>query len=228
MDLFKQLDKIDQTRQRLYRYEVRLRRLFFARTLRDRQLSRITKRWRALSDERAHILGLIAADPVLKQQFEEREHQRRLAALPHAAEPDALRIAAADLAAYYAKELIAKQSYQDAVAFAKWADGNDDIPHKERTDICQRFLTAYRMINSERLSKQKSFEDLVATRYLKHTAAIAARDRYMREAILAQTKAAPTATPFQQWYAMRTKQPVEKTLSPKPPLKHAKRYMPPM
>mgnify|MGYP001404387792 CR=1 FL=1 len=73
MNLIDRLDKIDRKRESLHIYETRLRRLFFARALRDRQLARINRRWRALSDERAHILALITADPVLKQQFYDRE-----------------------------------------------------------------------------------------------------------------------------------------------------------
>lgn len=207
MNLIDRLDKIDRKRESLHIYETRLRRLFFARALRDRQLARINRRWRALSDERAHILALITADPVLKQQFYDRERAQLTKIDNQEVTAHDLRVAASDLGAYYTRELKAKQAHHDAVVFAKWADAGDNIPIQEREAVRNRFLTAYQMIRSERLSKQKDFEDLITARYPRQTEAISARETYMREALKAQTERQPdTPAPsaFAQWYQLRT------------------------
>lgn len=211
MNLIDRLNKIDRKRESLHIYETRLRRLFFARALRDRQLARINRRWRALSDERAHILALITADPVLKQQFYERERAHLTKIDNQEVTAHDLRVAASDLGAYYARELKAKQAHQDAVVFAKWAEAGDNIPIQEREAVRDRFRTAYQMIRSERLSKQKAFEDLVMARYPRQTEAISARETYMRDALKAQAERqtdAPAPNAFAQWYQLRTGKPL--------------------
>lgn len=209
MTLFNRLDVLDRKRETLHIYETRLRRLFFATRLRDRQLARIARTWKILSDERAHILALINANPVLREQLFEREAVRKASTVP-VPTPLELVQAAQDLAALYAREREAKQAFHDATIYAKWADDGDPISKTERHAIRDRFLMAFRLVQSDRLSRQKTFETTLSRLYTDPTRCIAERERLMEAAlksagvVAAQAPAQPNA--FAAWRQLRLDQ----------------------
>ena len=208
MNLFTRLDAIDKTRERLFDYESRLRRLFFARALRDRQLARIAKRWHLLTEERSHIVGLIAANPQLRALFQDRE-AKAAAAVLSLKSPDQLPELARMLAVSHGIERDAKEAFQDAVAFLKWRDEATPIPAHEAQSVRDRLHTAFQLAQTERLTHQKAFEQALAALY-DGERAILERERLMRAALKAHAAVRAAAPPkpnaFAQWHHRRTGQ----------------------
>lgn len=210
MSLLKRLAAIDRTRERLFIYETRLRRLFFARALRDRQLARIAKRWHALTEERAHILGIIAADPVLRARLRDQEDA---AARQPATRPTPQQLAehARMLAVSLGIERDAKDALQDATAFVKWRDRDTaTIPDHEAQSIRARFQVAFQIAQTERVKRQTAFEAAITALYPDPSQGVLERERLMRDALKAHRAVRDAAltkpNAFAQWHHLRTGQ----------------------
>lgn len=183
-----QLEKLDRQRARLALYEARLNRLFFAKSLRDRQLRRVQKAWQRINNERQHLYSLIMANPALRQQLNDRERQR----LAKSVRPSSKTSAADDGDVdYYALETVrslyaerqAKNAYQDAVWFRKsgdWRQLNIDGADLDRlVDMLRQEVTKTIL---HRAKVQHTFETAARTFFGDDPDHILERDTVLSEA----------------------------------------------
>lgn len=212
-----QLDKLDRRREVLALYEARLNRLFFAKSLRDRQLRRVQQAWLRVNNERQHLFSLIMANPQLREQLKDREKQRyaqsvaAMARKPEGGDCDAHCYALETVRSLDA-ERQAKNAYQDAVWFRKngdWRSANIDAKDLDRLIDTLRQETAKTVL--QRANAQHIFETAARKQFGDEPAHILERDTVLAEATEHfDTSESVAENAFTVWLAARGLTPPER------------------
>ncbi len=190
MDPIARLQRLDRRRKRLSDYEARVRMAFWMPATRDRIIGRLAKKFRQASEERSRVLGIINADPALRQRLRaieqaelrrekgttpspERTSDRAAGSLDASPAPSTHAHAAAtprhvleNQALYVVgltrAERTAKEAYQRAVWYYKWGDWKrDDVPVEEVGRLLTRLKGDLSRARRDRVLAQDAFEEAV-------------------------------------------------------------------
>lgn len=226
MDPIDRLKRLDRRRDRLNAYEARVRMAFWMPATRDRILARLNKRFREASEERSKVLGQINADPVLRKRLRDLDnaelaertspapsspkpqHQKAEAAAGPASKAKVLSRDTLENQALYVTSLKdterhAKEAYQHAVWYYKWADWKrDNVPVEQVGGLLDRLKADLGRARKDRALAQESFEQAVRSSAPTNSHHILYREELM--ASVPKIEKGPVQNAFEQWLERRT------------------------